>query len=82
MHKEFGIPLISTCDSHYPSPDAWNDRELYKKIGWLGKGKPEWMSDELPENVDEIGYELYPKNGEQMWADYKRYTNIIQFRGS
>ncbi len=77
MHKEFGIPLISTCDSHYPTPDAWNDRELYKKIGWLGKGKPEWMSDELPDNVDEIGYELYPKNGEQMWADYKRYTNII-----
>ena len=35
------------------------------------------MSDELPEGVDEIGYELYPKNGEQMWADYKRYTNII-----
>ena len=77
MHKEFGIPLVSTCDSHYPSPDAWNDRELYKKIGWLGKGKPEWMSDELPESVDEIGYELYPKNGEQMWADYKRYSNII-----
>ena len=77
MHKEFGIPLVSTCDSHYPSPDAWNDRELYKKIGWLGKGKPEWMSDELPESVDEIGYELYPKNGEQMWADYKRYSNVI-----
>jgi DNA polymerase III subunit alpha len=77
MHEEFGIPLVSTCDSHYPTPDAWNDRELYKKIGWLGKGKPEWMSDELPEGVDEIGYELYPKNGEQMWADYKRYTNII-----
>ena len=71
MHQEFDIPLVSTCDSHYPTPDAWNDRELYKKIGWLGKGKPEWMSDELPEGVDEIGYELYPKNGEQMWADYK-----------
>ena len=74
MHKEFGIPLVSTCDSHYPTPDAWNDRELYKKIGWLGKGKPEWMSDELPDSVDEIGYELYPKNGEQMWSDYKRYS--------
>jgi len=74
MHEEFGIPLVSTCDSHYPTPTAWDDRELYKKIGWLGKGKPEWMSDELPESVDEIGYELYPKNGEQMWADYKRYS--------
>jgi DNA polymerase-3 subunit alpha len=74
MHEEFGIPLVSTCDSHYPSPAAWTDRELYKKIGWLGKGKPEWMSDELPESVEEIGYELYPKNGEQMWSDYKRYS--------
>jgi DNA polymerase-3 subunit alpha len=74
MHKEFNIPLVSTCDSHYPTPTAWDDRELYKKIGWLGKGKPEWMSDELPESVDEIGYELYPKNGEQMWADYRRYS--------
>jgi len=74
MHEEFGIPLVSTCDSHYPTPDAWSDRELYKKIGWLGKGKPEWMSDELPEGVDEIGYELYPKNGVQMWEDYKRYS--------
>ena len=74
MHQEFDIPLVSTCDSHYPTPDAWNDRELYKKIGWLGKGKPEWMSDELPEGVDEIGYELYPKNGEQMWSDYERYS--------
>ena len=74
MHQELGVPLVSTCDSHYPTPNAWNDRELYKKIGWLGKGKPEWMSDELPEGVDEIGYELYPKNGEQMWADYHRYA--------
>ena len=75
MHEEFGIPLVSTCDSHYPTPDAWSDRELYKKIGWLGKAKPEWMSDELPEGVDEIGYELYPKNGVQMWEDYKRYSD-------
>ena len=40
MHKEFGIELISTADSHYPNKDAWKDRELYKRLGWLGRGKP------------------------------------------
>jgi hypothetical protein len=42
MHEEFDIPLISTADSHYPNRDAWKDRELYKRLGWLGKGKPDW----------------------------------------
>ena len=36
MHYEFGIELISTADSHYYSPDAWKDRELYKRLGSLG----------------------------------------------
>ena len=75
MHKEFNIPLISTADSHYPNPTAWKDRELYKRLGWLGKGRPSWADDgELPTDVDEIGYELYPKNGNQMWEDYLRYS--------
>jgi len=72
--EEFGIKLVSTADSHYPRPDAWKDRELYKRLAWLGKKKPEWMSDELPQSVDEIGYELYPKNGNQMWEAYKNYS--------
>ena len=73
--KEFGIGLISTADSHYPSPDAWKDRELYKRLGWLGKGTPKWAeSTDLPVGVEEIGYELYPKNGNQMWESYKQYS--------
>ena len=36
--------------------------------------KVEWLSDELPIDVDEIGYELYPKNGDQMWESYKKYS--------
>ena len=75
MHEEFGIELISTADSHYPSPDAFKDRELYKRLGWLGKtNKPEWLTSELPIDVDELGMELYPKNGDQMWASYKKYS--------
>jgi len=74
--KEFNVDLISTADSHYPDPDAWRDRELYKRLGWLGKGRPSWAEDgELPVDVDEIGYELYPKNGEQMWEAYKKYAS-------
>ena len=76
MHHEYGIPLISTADSHYPNPDAWKDRELYKRLGWLGKGTPAWAEDntELPAGVEEIGYEIYPKNGNQMWDSYKYYS--------
>jgi DNA polymerase-3 subunit alpha len=74
--KEFGVKLISTADSHYPNPEAWKDRELYKRLGWLGKSKPSYADEgsELPAGVEEIGYELYPKNGDQMWESYKQYS--------
>jgi DNA polymerase-3 subunit alpha len=83
MHKEYGIKLISTADSHYPTAKAWRDRELYKRLGWLGRSpnRPEWMTDELPVSVEEIGYELYPKNGDQMWESYKKYSqeNSVEY---
>jgi DNA polymerase-3 subunit alpha len=79
--QEFDITLISTADSHYPDNEAWKDRELYKRLGWLGKGTPAWAEDntELPEGVEEIGYELYPKNGNQMWDAYKYYSKVGGF---
>ena len=79
--QEFGVGLVTTADSHYPNPDAWKDRELYKRLGWLGKGRPSWAEEEseLPEGVDEIGYELYPKNGDQMWDSYKKYATLTGF---
>ena len=73
IHKEFGIPLVSTADSHYPDPDSWKDRELYSRLGWLGRPKPEWMK-EMPGALEDLEYELYPKNGEQMWQDYLKYS--------
>ena len=74
--NEYGVELISTADSHYPNRDAWKDRELYKRLGWLGKGIPKWAESntELPAGVEEIGYELFPKNGDQMWEAYKNYS--------
>jgi DNA polymerase-3 subunit alpha len=71
---EFGVKLVSTADSHYPNPDAWKDRELYKRLGWLGRGAPEWLDMTLPGSIQDMEYELYPKNGEQMWEDYKKYS--------
>ena len=79
--KEMDLRLISTADSHYPTPDAWKDRELYKQLGWLGKGRPSWADEEsqLPAGVEEIGYELYPKNGDQIWESYKQYSESTGF---
>ena len=83
MKEEFGIQVISTADSHYPTPTSWKDRELYKRLGILPlitkyKDKPDelpdWLSPELPEQLEEVGYELYPKNGDQMWESYKEYS--------
>jgi DNA polymerase-3 subunit alpha len=74
--KEFDVKVVSTVDSHYPNPDAWRDRELYKRLGWLGKGKPEWLEMTLPTSAEEIGYELYPKNGDQVWNSYKEYSKL------
>jgi len=73
--REFDVKLISTADSHYYNREAWKDRELYVRLGWLGKGRPSWAEDsQLPIDVDEIGYELYPKNGDEMWEAYKKYA--------
>jgi len=76
MHEEFDINIISTADSHYPDKESWKDRELYKRLGWIGgtKTRPTYMSSEIPIDVDEIGYELYPKNGDEMWEAYKKYS--------
>tara|TARA_R100000700_G_C3178629_1_gene154491 strand:+ start:1522 stop:4917 length:3396 start_codon:yes stop_codon:yes gene_type:complete len=80
LAQEYNIKLISTVDSHYARPDLWRDRELYKRLGWLGMSrKPDWLSDEMPENVDEIGYELYPKNGDQVFDSYLKYSKECGF---
>ena len=70
--KENGVKLVSTCDSHYPRPDLWKEREIYKMLGWLGSKN---MSlDSLPSKREELMSELYPKNGQQMWDAYKKYS--------
>jgi len=70
--KANNIKLVSTCDSHYPRPELWKEREIYKMLGWLGSKN---MSlDSLPSKREDLNSELYPKNGDQMWESYKKYS--------
>ena len=71
---ELEIQLVSTADSHYPRRDAWRDRELYKQLGWLGRSKPEWDTG-IPDSIDDLKYELYPKNGLEMYEAYQKYSS-------
>ena len=77
-HKLTGIPLIATADSHYPTQDKWQARELYKKLGWLGKR--DGMT--LPQ-YEELQCELFPKNASQMWDEFKDgYSNHDFYKGN
>jgi len=73
--KKTNLKLVSTADSHYPNPDAWKDREVYKRLGWLNS-KPDYDIGDLPQSRDDLKSELYPKNGDQMWASYQKYSKI------
>lgn len=64
--------LVSTCDSHYPRPELWKEREIYKMLGWLGSKN--LSLDSLPTKREDLRCELYPKNGQQMWDAYKKYS--------
>ena len=66
-HDKTGIPLLATADSHYYSPDKWEARELYKKLGWMGSDP-----SPLPE-FEDLKCELYPKNATQMWNEFNRH---------
>jgi len=66
---EYDIELISTADAHYYHPDLWKDRELYRALGPMGS-----YTKELAESREDLKYELYPKNGEQMWESYLKYS--------
>jgi DNA polymerase III subunit alpha len=71
--KEYNIELISTADSHYFNPDVWKSRELYKRFR---PGATAFFG-EMSEDLEEYGMELYPKNGDQMFASYKKYSTEL-----
>lgn len=60
--------LVVTCDSHYPRPEFWKERELYKKLGFMNYTT--YNPDSLPKSKDDLKCELYPKNASQVWDEY------------
>ena len=74
--KEYDVKLISTADSHYFNPDVWKSRELYKRFR---PGATAFFG-EMADDLEEYGMELYPKNGDQMFASYKKYSSELGFK--
>jgi len=66
LSREMGFPLVATCDHHYPRPELWKTRYLYKNL--LRKSDEDKV---LPDSVDEVGYDLYPRNGDQLFDYFK-----------
>lgn len=71
--KRTNTKLVATCDSHYSNPDHWRERELYKAMAWASKSKDGIDVSKLPQKIEELKCELYPKNAQQMWDSYKTY---------
>ena len=69
--------LVVTTDSHYARPEHWRERELYKKLGWLNY--KEFDPSKLPQSIDDLKCELYPKNNEQVWDTYLKTTGDMDF---
>tara|TARA_B100000700_G_scaffold285119_1_gene338869 strand:+ start:2545 stop:6105 length:3561 start_codon:yes stop_codon:yes gene_type:complete len=76
LHEKTGIPLVATADSHYYSRNMWEARELYRKLGRMGA-----RGDTMPTlpAFEDLKCELYPKNAEQMWEEYKLHVPNYDF---
>lgn len=68
--KRTGIPLVVTADSHYADPNHWRERLIYKAMAQQQIWKKQFDSGSLPQTIDELECELYPKNHDQIWGSY------------
>jgi len=73
LAEKTSIPLVATADSHYPAPELWQARELYRRLGWKRKD-----DEGLPKKED-LKCELYPKNAQQMWDEYLAHKDKYPF---
>jgi DNA polymerase III subunit alpha len=69
--------LVVTADSHYPSPERWRDREVYKGLGY--SSWKELGPNALPLNQEDLKCELYPKNASQLWDEYLGDKSVYGF---
>lgn len=77
--KRTGAPLVVTCDSHYSRPELWREREIYKAMLWSSRTKDSTALEKIPEKIEQLKCELYPKNAEQVWQSYKQYGKDFNF---
>lgn len=77
--KRTNTKLVATADAHYSDPNHWRERELYKLMAWMSKTKGEVDPSKIPQKIEDLKYELYPKNAEQMWASYKKWSQPYSF---
>jgi DNA polymerase-3 subunit alpha len=80
-HDRTGVRLVAAADSHYPSPDKWEGRELYKKLSRLktwAKGQDTPDMYVLPK-FEDLKCELYPKNATQMWDEFLVHRDQYDF---
>lgn len=68
--KKTGYKLIVTADSHYPKPEDWRARELYRMLGYQMKGQDIDKSI-LEKSIADLDCHLYLKNGDQLFQAYK-----------
>ena len=74
--KRLSVPLVITTDAHYSRPEHWKQREIYKMLGRQQKGLP---VKDIPQRIEDLKCELYPKNAQQMWESYKKYCAGYDF---
>lgn len=77
--KRTNTKLVATADAHYSDPNHWRERELYKLMAWMNKTKGDLDSTSIPQKIEELKCELYPKNAQQMWESYKAYSQGYDF---
>lgn len=68
--KRTNTKLVVTVDAHYSNPAHWREREIYKAMAWASKTKDYDIAGKIPEKIDDLKCELYPKNAEQVWKTY------------
>lgn len=68
--KRTSTNLVVTVDAHYSNPEHWKEREIYKAMAWASKTKNYDLGHKIPQTLDELKCELYPKNAEQVWDAY------------
>lgn len=72
-----GLPLLATGDSHYSRPELWRERAIYKNLGWLNY--KDYDPTKLPQRVEDLQDEPYPKNAAQMWQWYTETAKGFDF---